>query len=486
MKSIITLSNLPLDPPLGCSVTDDVRTVAQRFKKLKVHCLLVYSQNKVLVGVITTKDLAFRSNLNSNVKIKDIYTRNPLIIDDHTELITALRIMCQKKIRHLIIKNNKANNHEDIVGIFDITKNLKKVIPSLDRFDYNYSLKMVLQDGHYFTKPVIIGLDSTISEALALMRKYNTTAILVKDVVNNTNAEYAHQLLDFNIIGILTSKDIVYRVLVDPDIEPSISKITRVMTIRPNFAYSSNLVSEALQMMFKGNFLNLPVIDENEQDKLIGMVSVLQLTHAEIIAREKEENDLYWETFKNALQYPVFLVFKIFNCDETSEHKRSLKIENRIKTIRIMYDEKENIFAQLNTQLKSCNITTDNMYFYISETKSVKISSDRDLKQCLLEKQTSFALYRHNLIIELLIVGNGNKVKDQPNNQPPPFTTKDHKESAKDSKQETKNKPVALKMVTNFFKKIKSNHNHNGSNYLFINYTMFFFLGFFVGRKLKI
>lgn len=77
------------------------------------------------------------------------------------------------------------------------------------------------------------------------MRKENTTAVLVTD--NN------------HITGIVTSKDIVLRVIA-AGFNPAICSLVRVMTPQPDFAPQNMTIQNALRQMYEGNYLNLPVM----------------------------------------------------------------------------------------------------------------------------------------------------------------------------------------------------------------------------------
>ncbi|GMM33499.1 hypothetical protein DASC09_008240 [Saccharomycopsis crataegensis] len=112
---------------------------------------------------------------------------------------------------------------------------------------------------------LFIDANNTIRNASDIMKKNNTTAVLVRDTTTSAKS----------VIGILTTKDIVYRVLAQ-DNEPDFTIISRVMTPSPEFGDENMGIVEAFELMFKGKFLNLPVT--NEMQNVSGIVSVMQLT----------------------------------------------------------------------------------------------------------------------------------------------------------------------------------------------------------------
>lgn len=299
-----TVGNLPLERPLFCKPTDKISDVATLMSSKRRYCVLVRKDDK-LEGVITTKDLAFKSGTLS----KDILSRTPVLTPNSMCVSDALEIMVERKIRHLPIVDSE---NGEIVGILDITKCLHQAVLKLEAMARDSaklndaiqdvigneatqtrqrllhdianlidqmetpSLESILNSEVYNTTPVFVNPTATVAEAMQLMATYKTTAVLVHD--SPSMAEF-RQSNDCNIIGIFTSKDYVCRVLNHiGDIDPLTCTLTRVMTARPNFAFKGLGLHSALRMMYEGRFLNLPVIDDS--GTILGLISVLQLTHA--------------------------------------------------------------------------------------------------------------------------------------------------------------------------------------------------------------
>lgn len=319
-----TVANLPLDSPLICTPDSTVSELANAINHKKVHCVLIFGGDNLLKGIVTTKDIAFSGLATENLCAKDIMTNEPVIVDSKMLVSTALELMVTKKIRHLPIQESGSNA---IIGILDITKCFHQAMLKLEKlamdnvklndvvkdviqndsvFEKNLilesisklvqlmenpKLETILNTSSYTTTPVIASPSTTVSDALALMKKHTTTAILVRDsapkhVHKGDQSITAHVCVEknctsnyFNIIGIFTSKDIVNRVLSSSEVlDPETCTLTRVMTTRPNYAPKDLGIHSALRMMYDGHYLNLPVIDEC--GSIVGLISVLQLTHA--------------------------------------------------------------------------------------------------------------------------------------------------------------------------------------------------------------
>ncbi|XP_071707935.1 CBS domain-containing protein CBSCBSPB5-like [Rutidosis leptorrhynchoides] len=85
--------------------------------------------------------------------------------------------------------------------------------------------------------------------------------------------------VDNKPVGILTSKDILMRVIAQ-DLRPELILVENVMTPNPECATLDTPIVNALHNMHDGNYLHLPVIDR--EGAVIAIVDVLQITHAAI------------------------------------------------------------------------------------------------------------------------------------------------------------------------------------------------------------
>lgn len=77
------------------------------------------------------------------------------------------------------------------------------------------------------------------------------------------------------MVGIFTSKDLMRRV-VGLDLDPTKCLLSAVMTPNPYSATLSTTILDTLHSMHNGKFLHVPVF--NDEDKLVGLVDVLQVT----------------------------------------------------------------------------------------------------------------------------------------------------------------------------------------------------------------
>lgn len=305
-----TVLSLKPSDPIICKSNSTVYEVSQLMSAKRENCILVVNDNNELLGIFTAKDLAFRivgSNLNANsVTIDQIMTPNPMCTNSNDPASEALTLMVQRGFRHLPV----LDDNNQIVGVLDITKSYaqqmeklervhassKKLYDALDSVQSEIGIsQQPLQVYQYFenlktkmntptlesvldhtTTPIYTNVKTSVYEATVLMKENKTTAVLVRD----TNDE---------VTGIFTSKDVVLRVIA-AGLDPKKCSIVRVMTPQPDVANVNESIQEALRQMFEGHYLNLPVVDDDNE--IIGIVDVLKLTYAtlnQIKAIEDEE-----------------------------------------------------------------------------------------------------------------------------------------------------------------------------------------------------
>jgi CBS domain-containing protein len=95
--------------------------------------------------------------------------------------------------------------------------------------------------------PVIVAPGSSIADAVAVMQQNGGEAVLV--------------CAGTRLLGILTERDVLLKVLargVDGDAE-----VDRFMTARPDTLTSDSTVEEALQMMERGGYRTIPLVDQD-------------------------------------------------------------------------------------------------------------------------------------------------------------------------------------------------------------------------------
>jgi len=111
------------------------------------------------------------------------------------------------------------------------------------------------------SKPNVVHLSATILDTALLMAESRHAALVVDD--------------EEHLRGIFGFKDMMCRVMACQ--LPLDQKIDSVMTPEPDFALPDITVLEALQIMYDGKFLSLPVCEKD--GRVIGLVTVIDLIY---------------------------------------------------------------------------------------------------------------------------------------------------------------------------------------------------------------
>lgn len=135
-------------------VNDSISEISDIMKKYDTGFLPIADGNKI-VGVITDRDIVIRSlsnNASSDDPIENYITKDIIYIEDNKNIEDALDLMGSKKIKRLLVSNNKKlvgiialsniiNHHKDdnnlinnLQKIFEINRNCNEFKPEIDEF----------------------------------------------------------------------------------------------------------------------------------------------------------------------------------------------------------------------------------------------------------------------------------------------------------------------------------------------------------------
>ena len=104
-------------------------------------------------------------------------------------------------------------------------------------------------------KPFTAPGKTTVTDASRLMKKHHVGAVMVVE--------------GGQLTGIFTERDALFRVLAEGR-DPMKTRISEVMTSRPQTAAPDKPVGYALLLMYEGGFRHVPVVDHG---KPLGMIS---------------------------------------------------------------------------------------------------------------------------------------------------------------------------------------------------------------------
>ena len=105
--------------------TDTVKTASQNLHEKKIGSMPVLDKNKNVVGIISERDLSqliYTERFNLNLPISQIMSKELVTCDLNTSVTELMDEMTKKKIRHILIMENK--KLLGIVSIGDVVNHL--------------------------------------------------------------------------------------------------------------------------------------------------------------------------------------------------------------------------------------------------------------------------------------------------------------------------------------------------------------------------
>ncbi|XP_028766069.1 CBS domain-containing protein CBSCBSPB3-like [Neltuma alba] len=278
--------------PEGTTVSEACRRMATRH----IDAVLLTDANALLSGIVTDKDIAVRviaEGLRPEQTIMSkIMTRNPIFLKSDSLALEALQKMVQGKFRHLPVVENG-----EVIALLDITRCLYDAIVKMEKASDQGSAISAAVGGLERQRSNNLAAPNTLIETLReRMFKPSLSTIIGENtkvaITSAADPVYvaAKRMRELHvnsaiiaagnkILGILTSKDILMRVVAQ-NLSPELTLVEKVMTPNPQCASLDTTILEALQMMHEGKFLHLPVLDRD--GNIAACVDVLQITQAAI------------------------------------------------------------------------------------------------------------------------------------------------------------------------------------------------------------
>ena len=104
---------------------DTVKVASQNLHEKKVGSMPVLDKKNNVIGIISERDLSqfiYAERFNINLPIKEIMSTNLVTCDLNTSVTELMEIMSEKKIRHILIMEEK--KLLGIVSIGDVVNHL--------------------------------------------------------------------------------------------------------------------------------------------------------------------------------------------------------------------------------------------------------------------------------------------------------------------------------------------------------------------------
>ncbi len=107
------------------SEKDTIKIASQQFHEKKIGCMPVINTRNDVVGILSERDLSryiYAEKFNITLPVSDLMTKDLVTCDLNTSVTELMDEMTEKKIRHILIMENK--KLLGVVSIGDVVNHL--------------------------------------------------------------------------------------------------------------------------------------------------------------------------------------------------------------------------------------------------------------------------------------------------------------------------------------------------------------------------
>ena len=107
------------------SENDTIKIASQQFHEKKIGCMPVINTRNDVVGILSERDLSrfiYAEKFNLTLPVSDLMTKDLITCDLNTSVTELMDEMTEKKIRHILIMENK--KLLGVVSIGDVVNHL--------------------------------------------------------------------------------------------------------------------------------------------------------------------------------------------------------------------------------------------------------------------------------------------------------------------------------------------------------------------------
>jgi len=295
-----TVAKLRPKKPNTALSSDSILSVTKMLATKRGNSSLILNTAGDLCGIITDTDITRRVVAKfvdpGSRSISEVMTPDPKCVSSTDQAMQALTTMVENRFRHLPVVDEKGG----VVGILDIARCLNDAINKLEGSQEKKSnaAEDVLQGmiskqgaGNAQAAALQAILGSLMSQAFgdqtaptlrSIVSKRNTTVVAPNVSIRDAAVLMAEQrraslvVENGQLVGIFGFKDMMTRV-VAKELAVDTTAVSSVMTPNPESILPDATVLDALQTMHDGNFLTLPVCEEN--GSVAGIVDVMDVIY---------------------------------------------------------------------------------------------------------------------------------------------------------------------------------------------------------------
>ena len=126
----ILLRDTMITPVISLSENASVLNAVKLMAENDIGCIVVTNSNGQVCGILSERDVISvlgAKGFIENLKVKDIMSRNVYCMREENTIVEALRVMLERKIRHLPVVDNRST----LKGIVSLRDVANKVFTNL-------------------------------------------------------------------------------------------------------------------------------------------------------------------------------------------------------------------------------------------------------------------------------------------------------------------------------------------------------------------
>ena len=107
------------------NASDTIKTASSKLHENHVGCMPILNESQSVVGIVSERDLSqliHSERFNANLTIDKIMSKNLVTCDLNTSVTELMELMTEKKIRHILIMEEK--KLLGVVSIGDVVNHL--------------------------------------------------------------------------------------------------------------------------------------------------------------------------------------------------------------------------------------------------------------------------------------------------------------------------------------------------------------------------
>lgn len=304
-----TVAHLRPSKPLKVSESTTITELSSLMSSRSAESALIVSSSGQLSGIITDTDLTVKilaENRSPDLTfVSSIMTKNPTCVRMDDSASEALSIMLEGKFRHLPVVDEVGA----VVGVLNIGKCLYQAIRKMEKAQENseniqesFQRELMLSGGSNglssnfmatLFSPTVQTVLGTIEESPRVLPY--TSVLEVSKQMRNTKRSALVIDEDGKFFGIFTPADALEKVL-SKGLPSHTTPVIEVVSESPDTVTANSSIVDALHVMHDSKVHYLAVVEDDDEEEVVGLIDVLSLTQGSFSKGETTDWKAFWNT----------------------------------------------------------------------------------------------------------------------------------------------------------------------------------------------